>query len=216
MKKTFLTLCAAAMILTSCKKEESKIETTTTVTTTDTIANESAEAEQPMDSAAKQKAWMEFATPGEVHKLLAAETGKWNCDMSFWEEPGSEAFKSKTTADVKMVFDGKYQEAVYKGDMMGMPFEGKSTMGYNNASGKVFSTFYDNMGTGIMFLEGNYDAATKTFKMEGEMVDPLTKKTIQYREEYTVVDDNTRKMSMFDTKNGSEYKSMEIVMTRAK
>ena len=35
-----------------------------------------------------------------------------------------------------------------------------------------------------------------------------------YRETYTFVDANTRKMEMFDTKGGKKYKSMEIVMKR--
>ncbi|NMH27069.1 DUF1579 domain-containing protein [Flavobacterium silvaticum] len=215
MKKVFLTMSVIALAFGSCKKAEDKAVTTTT-TEKDTVKTETAEAEKPMDSAAKMKAWMDFATPGEVHKVLASDTGKWNCDMTFWEGPDAKPEKSTTQADVKMVFDGKYQESVYKGTMMGMPFEGKSTVGFNNASGKAFSTFYDNMGTGFMYVEGTYDAASKTFSFAGETTDPLTKKNVKYREEYVIVDDNTRKMSMFDTKNGSEYKSMEIVMTRAK
>jgi hypothetical protein len=39
-------------------------------------------------------------------------------------------------------------------------------------------------------------------------------KKTPYRETYTIVDANTRKMEMFDTKNGQEYKSMEIIMKR--
>lgn len=222
MKKVFVLMASVAITLVSCKKAEDKEITTTTTTTTtttplvDTTATEASEAEKPMDSAAMMKAWQEYATPGDVHKALAADVGKWNCEMTFWQGPGAEPEKAKSTAEVKMTFGGRYQEAYYKGDMMGMPFEGKATVGYNNASGKAFSTFYDNMGTGFMYSEGTYEPARKTFFFEGEMTDPTTKKDAPFREEYLIVDANTRKMSMFDKKNGTEYKSMEIIMTRAK
>ncbi len=50
----------------------------------------------------------------------------------------------------------------------------------------------------------------------GTMVDPITGKERKVREVYTIVDDNTRKMEMFETVDGGEeYKSMEIVMKRA-
>jgi hypothetical protein len=36
-----------------------------------------------------------------------------------------------------------------------MPFEGISTLGYDNAKKTFFSTWIDNMGTGMMVMEGN-------------------------------------------------------------
>lgn len=43
------------------------------------------------------------------------------------------------------------------------------------------------------------------------MVNPVNGKKTPYREVYTVVDPKTRKMKMYDIKNGSEYKSMELL-----
>jgi len=43
----------------------------------------------------------------------------------------------------------------------------------------------------------------------------MTKKDKRFREVYTWVDDNTRKMEMFESDpSGKEYKSMEIEMKR--
>lgn len=43
------------------------------------------------------------------------------------------------------------------------------------------------------------------------MVNPVNGKKTPYREVYTVVDAKTRKMEMYDVKNGTEYKSMELL-----
>lgn len=165
---------------------------------------------------AEEKAWMAYMTPGEPHKMLAEETGTWDCEMTLWMEPGAKPEKYKSVAEVKMVLGGRYQEGVYKGDMMGMPFEGKSTVGYNNASKEFTTTFMDNMGTGIMVSKGTYDKATKTIKSKGETVNPIDGKKSTYREDYTFIDANTRKLVMYDMHEGKEFKSMELVMKRRK
>jgi hypothetical protein len=164
----------------------------------------------------EEKAWMAYMTPGEPHKMLEEETGTWDCEMTLWMAPGAKPEKYKSVAEVKMVMGGRYQEAVYKGEMMGMPFEGKSTVGYNNASKQYITTFMDNMGTGIMVSYGTYDKTTKTLKSKGETVSPIDGKKTPYREEYTFTDNNTRKLQMFDMYNGKEYKSMELIMKRRK
>jgi hypothetical protein len=180
----------------------------------DSVKTEETIVEKPLDSAAKVKAWMDYATPGNPHKLMADETGIWNCDMTFWEEPNGKPEKSTTTANIKMILGGRYQEATYQGTIMGGPFEGKSTLAFNNASKEYTTTFIDNMGTGMMVATGTYDEATKSIEFKGEVVNPLNGKKAPYREIYTIVDANTRKMEMFDIKNGEEYKSMEIIMKK--
>ncbi len=97
-----------------------------------------------------------------------------------------------------------------------MPFEGISTLGYDNAKKVFMNTWVDNMGTGIMQMQGTWDAATKTINLAGTSVDPTTGKDMNVRETFTVVDNNTQMMNMYMTQNGKEYKSMEIKFTRNK
>ena len=212
MKKMFIAMSVMILCFASCKKEE-KVETDITVKT-DTVKTEEPVAEESMDSVAQQKAWMEYATPGAPHKMMAEEVGTWNCDMTFWMGPDAKPEKATSTAEIKMVLGGRYQEANYKGTMMGQPFEGKSTLAYNNASKEFTTTFIDNMGTGMMVAMGSWDDASKSMNLKGDMVNPMNGKKTPYREMYTVVDANTRKMEMFDTKDGKEYKSMEIMMKK--
>lgn len=212
MKSFYVGLSMLVLCFVSCKKEV-KPETEA-VTVTDSVKTEEPIAEQPLDSATQMKLWTEYATPGNEHKMMADETGTWNCDMTFWEGPNGKPSKATSTANIKMILGGRYQESIYSGTMMGQPFEGKSTLAYNNASKEFTTTFIDNMGTGMMVAIGKYDEANKSMNFKGDMVSPLNGKKTPYREVYTIVDTNTRKMEMYDTKNGTEYKSMEIIMKR--
>lgn len=212
MKKLFMILPMLVLSFSSCKKEV-KTETDA-AKVTDSVKTEEPMAEQPLDSAAQMKAWKAYATPGNLHKMMADEIGTWNCDMTFWEAEGGKPSKATSTANVKMILGGRYQETNYQGTMMGQPFEGKSMLAYNNASKEYTSTFIDNMGTGMMVLNGTYDEKTKSMELKGDMVNPINGNKTAYREVYTIVDPKTRKMEMFDTKNGKEYKSMEIIMKK--
>ena len=200
------------LFFTSCKKEV-KTESGTT-NATDSISTAEPITEEPVDSAAQMKAWQAYATPGEPHKLMADETGNWNCEMTFWYEPDAKPEKASSTANVKMILGGRYQETNFQGKIMGQPFEGKSTLAYNNASKEYTTTFIDNMGTGMMVAVGKYDEKSKSMELKGDVVNPVSSKKTPYREIYTIVDATTRKMEMFDVKNGKEYKSMEIVMKK--
>jgi len=216
MKTKFIYLSALLVMLAACKKEESKTETTVISTPTDTVAVTET-ALQPMDSVAMEKAWQEYATPNDKHKMLADEAGSWTEDVTMWYAPDAKPMTTKMTAEVKMSLGGRFQTSVHKGNFMGMPFEGMNTVAYNNASGKYAQTWIDNMATGIMYMEGTYDESTKTINFSGECVDPLTKKSKKMRQTYAVVDKDTRKMESFDnTPDGKEYKSMEIIMKRKK
>ncbi|HRZ74407.1 MAG TPA: DUF1579 domain-containing protein [Flavobacterium sp.] len=213
MKIKFLFIIAIISLVSCGKKEETKPETTTAK---DTTTVEEIAVTTP-DSTTIAKAWEDYMTPAEQHKMLALENGIWNEEMTMWMEPGAEPMKNTMTAVSKMIYGDRYQETVHKGDFMGMPFEGKSTLAFNKASQEYTSTWIDNMSTGIMVISGKYDEATKTINFSGTTVDPVTKKEKAVRETYTIVDENTRKMEMFDVDySGKEYKSMEIMMTRKK
>ncbi|MUV02121.1 DUF1579 domain-containing protein [Flavobacterium rakeshii] len=213
MKKIFITLSAVALCFASCKKEEK-------MDSGEPIMKDSVPTEEPtpmvqMDSATIANAWNEYMTPGEAHKMMANEEGKWNCEMTFWMGPDMPGEKYTSGCEVKMILGGRYQQSTYSGEMMGMPFEGISTVAYDNATNEYVSTWIDNMGTGMMVMRGTFNGNTRTTTLNGTMVDPVTKTAKEVRELYDIVDENTRKMQMFETpKGGKKYKSMEIIMTR--
>lgn len=163
---------------------------------------------------AEMKAWQAYMTPGEVHKMLASSDGMWNEDITMWMDPAKPATKSTATAENKMILGGRYQQSTHKGSFNGQPFEGMSLLAYDNAKKMFMSTWIDNMGTGIMNMEGKWDPATKTINFKGKSFDPTTGKDINVRETFSIVDNNTQKMEMYMANDGKEFKSMEIMLTR--
>jgi PBP1b-binding outer membrane lipoprotein LpoB len=83
MKRITLTICAAAFLFASCsndKKTDEPIKGEATV-----ASNDSKPKEEPwvaVDSATMMKNWMEYATPGEPHKLLAKSNGTWTGEVT--------------------------------------------------------------------------------------------------------------------------------------
>lgn len=168
-------------------------------------------------SDAEMKAWMDYMTPGDMHKVLAGFEGDWTTEGKMWMDPKGQPMSSAGSASYKMAFGGRYQESTFKGDMMGQQFEGKGLMGYDNFKKQFESTWIDNMGTGIMKTEGKYDAASKTFTMNGKMVDPMTGKECAIRETLQIVDNDTHVMTMYNSVGGApEFKTMELTFKRKK
>lgn len=163
---------------------------------------------------AQMKAWTSYMTPGDVHKMIAKSDGKWNAEVTMWMEPGAAPSKSKAVCENKMILGGRYQQSTHHGTMMGMPFEGMSLLGYDNAKKTFVSSWIDNMGTGVMQMEGTWDEATKTINLKGKCVDPITGKDMDIREVFKLVDDNNQTMEMYCTTDGKEMKTMEIKFTR--
>ena len=170
--------------------------------------------EAQSDSAAMTKAWMAYMTPGEQHKMLAKSDGMWNEDITMWMAPGAPPQKSTATVENKMILNGLYQQSISKGNFGGMPFEGISTVGYDNGRKMFVLTWIDNMGTGITSMEGPWDATKKMINFKGWTTDPMTGKSMAVRETFHIIDDNTQMMEWYDTKDGKERKTMEIKFTR--
>jgi hypothetical protein len=154
-------------------------------------------------------------TPSEPHKMMATANGKWEAEISFYMNPDSPSI-SKTVCENKMILGGRYQQSTFTGMMMGMPFEGIATTAYDNARKIYVSTWIDNMGTGLMYMEGIYDDAAKMLTSKGKSIDPVTKKEVLFRETIKFIDDKHQEMEMFDTKDGKEIRTMSIKLTKAK
>jgi hypothetical protein len=167
------------------------------------------------EQAAMMKKWEAYMTPGEIHTMLAKSNGEWKEDITMWMDPTAPPTKSTASSTNTMIMGGRYQQSVHKGTFDGMPFEGMSILAYDNIKHVFQSTWIDNMGTGMMNMEGKYDPATRTVTSFGKSVDPMTGTEMGVRETFTMVDDNTQMMTMYMTPaGGKEYKSMEIKFTR--
>lgn len=165
-------------------------------------------------SDADMKAMMAYATPGDIHQMLAKTVGSWKGDITMWMQPGAPPVTSVGETTNEMILGGRYLQSKNKGNFMGAPFEGIGITGYDNAKKVFVSSWIDNMGTGMMYLTGTWDPATKNINFTGSMVDPISGSDVKIREVYRLVDDNTQVFEMYSYTNGKEFKNMEIKYTR--
>jgi len=221
MKRTILAFFAITLLLQACNNE-TKNETATDSSNVNTsTASSDMKTEEkwvPMDTSKFGAAMQEYGTVGEPQKLLAKANGNWNAQVIFWMTANGKGDTSMSTLTNRMIMGDRYQVTNFKGVMMGYPFEGTSTTGFDNAKKMYTSSWIDNMSTGIMYMEGPYDAATKTITFTGEGVSPVDGRTCNVKQVYRFVDDNTHVMEMYgpDPLTGVPFKNMLMTMTRKK
>jgi hypothetical protein len=218
MKHKILAICTVAFLV-SCNSETKDTKTEGTDTTTSSVDKTDTKKEEawiPVDSATEMKAWMEYAAVNEQHKMLAKSDGSWKADITAWMAKDAPPMKSEGSATNKMIMGGRYQQSNFKGSMMGMPFNGMSLVGFDNAKKVFVSTWIDEMGTGIMKLEGPWDESTKSMTLVGKCVSPANGQEFEMKEVFRIVDDKTQVMEMYgpDSKTGVPYKTMEITFTK--
>jgi len=132
-------------------------------------------AAAPAMSAADMEAMMKAASPGEPQKKLARLAGDWTFTNTMWM-PGQPPVTSTGTMHGVLLMDGRYVEHTWKGDMMGMPFEGRGTDGYDNVGKQFQSVWFDNMGTGMVTGTGTLSTDQRTLTLNEKFNCPLNKK----------------------------------------
>jgi hypothetical protein len=176
---------------------------------------------KPSESEMMEK-MMELSKPGENHKLLARGVGTWTYTVKMWMNPDPKAppiesrgqSVAKETMDGRFVISdhtGKFPMPGPDGKMTEMEFKGMAVEGYDNVQKKFVATWIDNMGTGIMILEGLY--RDSSFIYHGEY-EPIPGMKTKVREIIKVVDQNHRTFEFFEYRDGNYVKTMEMEYTR--
>lgn len=160
--------------------------------------------------------WMEYMTPGKEHQEMAMMDGEWVYTSKMWMDPSAPPIESSGTASCEMLMGERYSKMTVKGNIMGMDFTGESITAFDNAKKVWMSTWIDNFGTGILYMEGKYDDATKKYIYRGKGVDPTTGLDEEMIQTVRMADENIYVMEMFNVKDGEEIKNMELIYTRKK
>jgi uncharacterized protein DUF1579 len=152
--------------------------------------------------------------PSKEHEIFKNDVGTWDATMKLFGVPGAEPTVSKCTETNELV-GGMWLVSRFEGELMGMPFTGIGTWGYDPAEKKYVGTWIDNMSPYPQVLRGDYDAATKTLSAMAESRDPMSGEKVTYQETVRSVDPNTRlfTMSLPDGKGGYQ-KMLEIEYKR--
>jgi hypothetical protein len=118
--------------------------------------------------------------PGpEVERLKQLE-GTWDAKISV-PQPGAPAMESKGVQTARLGCGGLWLITDFKGEFMGMPFEGHGVEGYDSEKKKYVQVWVDPMSSSLDVMEGTYDEATKSFTFKGKGKNPETGQTMEYR-----------------------------------
>ncbi|RYZ18574.1 MAG: DUF1579 domain-containing protein [Chitinophagaceae bacterium] len=208
---------ALALSLVACNSENKPAGSAPVVAAASSDAPPPPQVGAKPDSATQARNWQTYMTPGAEQQLLKDANGTWEAEVTMWMSPGAPEQKSTMTTENKMLLGDRYQQSVSKGEMMGAHFEGISTTAFDNHKKKFISTWIDNMGTGVMTMEGSWDSTTKTINFAGRMMDPMLAQEVDVRETFTFIDRDHHLMQMYGKgDDGKECKTMQIHFRRKK
>jgi hypothetical protein len=163
---------------------------------------------------AEMEAYVRAGTPGAPHQALASSVGNYDLKIKSWHESGAPAMEDTGTATRSTALGGRVLVEELTSSMMGMPYTGRGMTGFDNVSGKYWSTWNDSMSTGIVVSEGTCDA-NMTCSFTGSWNDPIKKGPVKARMTTRWTSPTTEIFELHAPgKDGKEMKMMEIVYTK--
>jgi hypothetical protein len=178
------------------------------------VLAQDAPPEMSAEEAAMMQAYQQAGTPGAPHAMLAKMAGDYDLSIRSWHAPGAPPTVETGTATRSMILGGRVMVEDLQSQMLGQPFTGHGMHGYDNVSGKHWSTWNDSMSTGLMVSQGDCTAeGACTFT--GGWNDPVTRKEINARMTTKWTNPNVELFEMFAPgPDGKEAKMMEITYTK--
>ncbi len=170
---------------------------------------------QKTDPAAMQ-AWMKTTEMGLPHEFLEdAFVGEWKTTTKMYMDPEGEPMTSTGTAIVKPIFGGKFIEETYQSTMMGQPYSGRSTVGYDNTRKLFVSSWVDSMSTGISQMHGSIGPDGKTMTFVGDMNEPMSGEMGKaFKFVISIESEDRHVAKMYEVLYGDPFVVMEITYER--
>ena len=171
--------------------------------------------EMTPEQKAEMDAYMKAGTPGAPHQALASTVGTYDLKIKHWHQPNAPAMEETGTATRAMALDGRVLVEQFKSSMMGMPYTGHGMTGFDNVTGKYWSTWSDSMSTGLMVSEGSCDDQGKTCTFMGTWNDAIKKAPVKARMTIRRTSPTTEVFELYGPgKDDKEFKMMEITYTK--
>jgi len=175
------------------------------------ISYSSQQGEVPGETMARMmKLGEALATPNTNHTFLTSMAGEWRTSstvMGMNPTSGS--------ASYEMILGNRYLDGMHEGDFMGIAFDGRLTIGYDNYKHKFVASFIDNLGTSMRGAEGMLDRSGTILSLWGVMDEWLTDehdKPVLYR--YIIMNENQFLFEVHDLGMGNESKVIEVTYDR--
>lgn len=113
----------------------------------------------------------EMPKPTKEHELLKQFAGEWQTSTTI-NMPGMPPMSTSGTETARMVGDF-WVMGEHKGDMMGTPFTGIMTLGYDPTAGKYVGTWIDSVSNHMWTYEGTYDESAKVLTLNTQGPCPM-------------------------------------------
>jgi hypothetical protein len=170
------------------------------------------------DMAAMMKEWEKWSAPCPMHKHLEKLVGTWNAVTKMSMDPSAPAVESKGVATNTLIMGGRWLRQDYKGEMMGMPFEGVGMLGYDNFKKQFIGSWIDNASTMMMHSMGTANESGTEFNLSGTMDEPITgERDKKFRHAWKIASADSHTFEAYDNIPGKgEVKVLEITYTRVK
>jgi len=162
---------------------------------------------------AMMEAWANAGRTGEPHAQLAGQAGRWRAEMEMWMGPDAPPVETTYQVSRTMQLDGRVLHEDWTGEFMGRPYHGIGRTGYDNTTGEFWSTWTDNMSTGLMISHGKRQPDGR-IEMTGDYVDPVTAETVPARFVWTFPGPDSERMEAYETRGGEEFMNMRMTLTR--
>lgn len=144
--------------------------------------------------------------PSAIKELLQARVGTWDVDCSYFVSEGQPPIKAQATDEIRLLGE-RWTISDFRTEMMGAPFRGQATVGYEPGKDRWVATWVDSMTPHLFFFEGGYDASGRTFEATAEAPHPQTGNPTRYRTKDVTVSADERSFEMWMTlEDGEEFR----------
>ncbi len=175
---------------------------------------------QPVDGGAQpeispeMQAMMDANKPGPEHEILTRMAGDWKAVMVS-TLPGEPEMRSEGSMHVSDIFDGKFMGQEYRGEFMGMAFDGLGVYGYSTMTGEYQYCWFDSFGTHIYYATGEAGDDGNSLVYTGKEPNPEAPgELVDYRDEIVFASDDEYTMTRFYITEDGEGEGFHITFTR--
>ncbi len=153
----------------------------------------------------------EFPKPTKQHEWLQQLVGEWDSEVEMFMEPVQPPVKSKGTEKVRSI-GGFWTLAENQGDLMGLPFTGIMTLGYDADSERFVGTWVDSMTGFLWKYEGQLDETGKILTLNSEGPCPAAPGTLSKFKEVLEIKSKDHKVftSSIQAEDGSWTTGLRI------
>ncbi|MBL8858057.1 MAG: DUF1579 domain-containing protein [Planctomycetes bacterium] len=151
--------------------------------------------------------------PTAEHKLIQSLAGKWKVACKFYMDPSQPPMETAATEIVEKIGEF-WTTSKFETTLMGAPFTGCCTFGYEAHNKQFVSTWVDSMAGVLCTLRGTKKG--DTLMLDGEFFSCMTNSVLKHRVTDKLISKDEHIFEMFATMpDGKEIKMMTSHYKRA-